>query len=312
MSSFGHLRLSDDFGLEFQACKLLSVSWGMLTVLDLVWTHDGLSVTFGRSRGVSCLANNSLFPLSLTTLTTLSFGTDWYVIMALGLVCQNSRPASCAVDMWIQYTASCSGLKWLWYCTFLGFLDQEEWRRFCAFLLYVPFVLPPIQLLLWSIGLVLDPRDKWILSTCKESSRNSSILVIWSLHLSDPGSHECISILHLHLSDFKPCLDASKIEAMEPILVCKIFFRLTSESSFQYRMYNGFPMHVETHIIEVFFSFAQRGTVVHNVRVVTMNFIHKSFVTTTYQKTIRSILVNSVMVLALQYQEHQKLKESQY
>ena len=33
------------------------------------------------------------------------------------------------------------------------------------------------------------------------------------------------------------------------------------------------------------FSFfhAQRGTVIHNVRVVTMNFVHKSFVTTTYQ-----------------------------
>ena len=73
MSSFGHLRLSDDFGLEFQACKLLSVSRGMLAVLDLSYTHDDLSVTVGRSRSVSCLANNSLFPLSLATLTTLFF-----------------------------------------------------------------------------------------------------------------------------------------------------------------------------------------------------------------------------------------------
>ena len=32
-------------GLEFQACKLLSVSRGMLTVLDLSLIHDGLSVT---------------------------------------------------------------------------------------------------------------------------------------------------------------------------------------------------------------------------------------------------------------------------
>ena len=63
-----------------------------------------------------------LFPLSLTTFTTHSFGTDWYVIMASEPVCQNSRPASCAVDKWIQYTVSCSGLHWLWYCTFLGFL----------------------------------------------------------------------------------------------------------------------------------------------------------------------------------------------
>ena len=37
-----------------------------------------------------------------------------------------------------------------------------------------------------------------------------------------------------------------------------------------------------THIIEVC---AQRGTAVHNIRDVTMNFIHKSFVTTTYQNT---------------------------
>ena len=94
----------------------------MITALDLVWTHDGLSVTFGRSRGVNCLANNSLFPLSLTTLTTHSLGTDWYVIMELEPVCQNSRPASCAADKWIQYTASYSGLQWVWHCTFRGFV----------------------------------------------------------------------------------------------------------------------------------------------------------------------------------------------
>ena len=38
----------------------------------------------------------------------------------------------------------------------------------------------------------------------------------------------------------------------------------------------------EIHIIEVFFLRAQRGTVIHNVRVATMNLVHKSFVTTTY------------------------------
>ena len=53
--------------------------------------HDGLSVTFGRSRGVRCFANNSLFPLSLTTLTTHSLGTDWYEIVALEPICQISR-----------------------------------------------------------------------------------------------------------------------------------------------------------------------------------------------------------------------------
>ena len=43
-------------------------------------------------------------------------------------------------------------------------------------------------------------------------------------------------------TDFKPCLHASKIKAMEPILVCKFFFKLSSESSFQYRKYN-IPTH---------------------------------------------------------------------
>ena len=101
---------------------------------------------------------------------------------------------------------------------------------------------------------------------------------------------------------------------------------------YPYRGGNGFPMHAwrfnlrfvivrvlwslpvihhdkfgrfETHIIEVFFLHAQRGTVVHNVIVVTMNSIHKSFVTTTLSKYIRNILVYSVMVLELQFQEHQ-------
>ena len=46
----------------------------------------GLSVSCGHSQVVSCLANNSLFPLSLTTLT--SSGTDWYVIVAVEPVCQ--------------------------------------------------------------------------------------------------------------------------------------------------------------------------------------------------------------------------------
>ena len=48
-------------------------------------------------------------------------------------------------------------------------------------------------------------------------------------------------------------------------------------------IYHGRFWRFETHIIEVAFLPAQRGTVVHHVRVVTMNFIHKSFATTTYQ-----------------------------
>ena len=48
-------------------------------------------------------------------------------------------------------------------------------------------------------------------------------------------------------------------------------------------IYHGMCRWSETHIIELVFLRAQRGTVVHDVRVVTINFIHKSFVTTTYQ-----------------------------
>ena len=54
-----------------------------------------------------------------------------------------------------------------------------------------------------------------------------------------------------------------------------------------------------TRIIEFFFFRAQRGTVIHISRVVTMNLVHKSFV------TIWCVLEYSVMALALQYQEHQ-------
>ena len=45
-------------------------------------------------------------------------------------------------------------------------------------------------------------------------------------------------------TDFKPCLDASKIEAMEPILVCKFFFKLTSESSFQHKRFSNALLHL--------------------------------------------------------------------
>ena len=38
--------------------------------------------------------------------------------------------------------------------------------------------------------------------------------------------------------DLKPCLDASKMKAMEPILVCEHFLQLIFESSFQYWKYN--------------------------------------------------------------------------
>ena len=44
-----------------------------------------------------------------------------------------------------------------------------------------------------------------------------------------------ISILHFHLYRFQTLSWCFKIKAMEQILVCKFFFNLTSESSFQYK-----------------------------------------------------------------------------
>ena len=86
ISSFGQVRFHAACGPELRACKFLSVSRGMLSVLDLVWTHDGLSVRvfviFGRPRGVGCLANISFIPISLTFLTTHCLGTERCVIMA--------------------------------------------------------------------------------------------------------------------------------------------------------------------------------------------------------------------------------------
>ena len=105
---------SDGIRLASPICNFFSVSRGRRRALELLWTHFSLSVTFGPSRGVSCLANISRFRLSLTTFTTHSSGTDWYVIMALETVCQHSKRAFCAERKWTQYTAPCSGLQWIW------------------------------------------------------------------------------------------------------------------------------------------------------------------------------------------------------
>ena len=204
-----------------------------------------------------------------------------------------------------------------------------------------------------------------------------------------PPEWPWIARMHLNspffiLTDFEPCLDASKMKAMEPVLVRELFLQLISEISFHYWKYtipmpqsicfsfilvmvsnhicdtlgdaslkwiplafraskNYSPnsvllgdlcLHVsglllfeeagatriveatvsrcmlegstfvltlfescelcpwfttagsedfETHIVEVVFLRAQRETLVHGVRVVTMNFSHKSFVSTTSQ-----------------------------
>ena len=50
-------------------------------------------------------------------------------------------------------------------------------------------------------------------------------------------------------------------------------------------IYHGRFWRFETHIIQVVFLRAQRGTVAHHGRVVTMIFIHNSFVTTAYENT---------------------------
>ena len=70
-------------------------------------------------------------------------------------------------------------------------------------------------------------------------------------------------------------------------------------------IYHGRFGRFETHIIEVFFLRAQRGTAVHNIRVCDDEFHSQVFRDHDLPKSMRSILEYSVVVLALQYQEHQ-------
>ena len=166
---------------------------------------------------VCCLANTFLFPLSLTTFTTHSFGTDWYVTMASEPAFQNTGPASCAVDKWIQYTASCSSLQWMWYCTFWGCVISVMDSASSASLLKgsrgvkkivcLPFLrsFPSATNRISAMEYWSRARPTWRKNRFQkeESSRNSSVLVRWSLHLNDPGLHEDILILHFHLYRFQ-------------------------------------------------------------------------------------------------------------
>ena len=90
---------------------LMELGWGPISATSSRFPEA--SAERWSSYEPICLANISRFPLLLTTFTTHSFGTDWYVIMALEPVCQNSKPAFCAERKWTQYTASCSGLQWI-------------------------------------------------------------------------------------------------------------------------------------------------------------------------------------------------------
>ena len=81
-----------------------------------------------------------------------------------------------------------------------------------------------------------------MVSICKESLRDSSVLVKKSFHLNALDRTNFCQFSIFIFTDSKPRLEASKIKAMEPILVCEFFFHLISESSFQYRKFH-IPMH---------------------------------------------------------------------
>ena len=134
--------------------------------------------------------------------------------MALEPVCQNCRPASCAVDKWIQYTASCSGppMNVKLYFSWL----RSICNRFCFICIDVEMIKRSEEDCLSSFFTFISSCHKsnfcnGVLISClthvinkslpflKESSRNSSVWVRWSFHLSDLGSHEYILILHVHL-----------------------------------------------------------------------------------------------------------------
>ena len=240
---------SDGIGLESHICNFFSVSRGKRRALELLWTHFSLSVTFGPSRGESCLANISRIPPSLATFTTHSFGTDWYVIMALEPACQNSKPAICAACKWTQHTASCSGLQWIWKCTFLAWLNSVINSASLASLLkgsrgvkkivfrpsfrsFPPATNPATAIEYWSRA-----RPTWW-----PCVRNH-LVIHQSWRNKDPTqmSLDCTKKLQssiLIFTDFKSRLEASKIKAIERILVCEFLISLNLKSFFQYWEYD--------------------------------------------------------------------------
>ena len=193
----------------------------------------------GRSRGVSCLANNYLLPLSLTTFTTHSLGTDWYVIMALERVCQNPRSASWAEDKWIQYTASCSSLQWIWQWTFLGSLKSVIDSASSASLSNGSRGVKKIVCLpsLRSFRFATSPAsamEYWfrarphVVDELFPFARNHHIShQSWWDNYSTWVTLNRTNISEFTIfifTDFKHCLEAPKIKAMESIFVCAFFF----------------------------------------------------------------------------------------
>ena len=82
---------------------------------------------------------------------------------------------------------------------------------------------------------MLDPRDRRILSMCKEPSRNSSVLVKRRFHLMSMRKLQSSILI---FTDFKSRLEASKIKAIERILVCEFLMSLNLKSFFQYWEYD--------------------------------------------------------------------------
>ena len=187
-SSFGQLRLPEEIGLESHVCNLLSVSRGSRKLLDLAWTHDALSVTFGPFRGVRCLANNSLFSLSLTTLTTHSFGTVWLHLVQVSNelifffswfldICNYFGFVYIAVERVKRSEEDCLP-------SFFTFLSSCHQSRFCF----------------------------WVLISCSTHVMNKLFPSVRNHHVIHhminppewpPGSHEYISNLHFHLHRFQ-------------------------------------------------------------------------------------------------------------
>ena len=81
----------------------------------------------------NCLLHEfSSRPFHSDTFTTHSFSKDWYIMMAWTL---SAKIRSCVEDEWIQYSAFCSYLQWIWYFTFLGFLRSVNYSASSASLL---------------------------------------------------------------------------------------------------------------------------------------------------------------------------------
>ena len=169
--------------------------------------------------------------LRMTTFTTHSFSIDWHKMMAWTLSAKNR---SCVANKRIQYSAFGSDFQWIWWVTFLGFLEickffcfvcivvgEEDcviffftffffWHQssFCNGILISRLIhIRQQSMCTLFLHIVCVPFFVWhsllcLTPLCGETSRNSSVSKEELSPLNVFGMHEYRLILHLHFYRF--------------------------------------------------------------------------------------------------------------